>query len=187
MPTVTLSVEPTSSAPALTLRPWRHDDAPDLVTAHRDPLLRRWLVHHLDDEAQALGWIDAQSEGRSAGTRLSFAVLENTAPGEPPARPLGHIALKRTGTPDSPSAEVGYWTSAAARGRGIAPRALAAVSDWALGPHSTLPVTRLELLHSVPNEPSCRVAEKCGYALEAVLAPLPPAYPHKGHLHARLR
>ncbi|MFJ2745124.1 GNAT family N-acetyltransferase [Streptomyces sp. NPDC087440] len=173
---LTPTVEPAPSAPALMLRPWRPEDAPGLVVAHGDPLLRRWLAHHLHDEEQALHWIGRQSHGRASGTRFSFAVVEE-------GRPIGHIAVKRDGSHDS--AEVGYWTMGAARGRGVASRALEALSRWALGPESPLPVTRLELLHTVANEGSCRVAQKCGYTLDSVLPPLPPAYPGEGHLHVR--
>ncbi|GAA3487211.1 GNAT family N-acetyltransferase [Streptomyces cremeus] len=171
-----LSVAPTPSAPALTLRPWRDEDAPGLVAAHRDPLLTRWLAHHLADEAQALRWIGEQTEGRAAGARFSFAMVEEGCT-------VGHITVKRAKA--AGSAEVGYWTAGSARGRGIAPRALDVLSRWALGPECPLPVTRLELLHAVGNEGSCRVALKCGYALEAVLPPLPPSHPGKGHLHVR--
>jgi hypothetical protein len=42
-------------------------------------------------------------------------------------------------------AGIGYWVVSAARGRGIAPRALVAVSDWAI---NELGLHRLELEHS---------------------------------------
>lgn len=52
-------------------------------------------------------------------------------------------------------AEVAYWVTTFARGRGIAPRSLSTISTWAaheLGLH------RLELAHSVDNPAPCRVA-----------------------------
>ena len=61
-------------------------------------------------------------------------------------------------------AEIGYWVVPSARGRGIAPRALVAVSNWAI---DELRLHRLELQHSTKNEASCRVAEKAGYPLES--------------------
>lgn len=170
---VTLSVEPTPSAPELTLRPWRPDDVPALVAAHRDPLMRRWLATHLADEAAARRWVAAQEEGRADGSRYSFAMVAD-------GRVVGHIAVKREGG----AAAVGYWTAAEARGRGVASRALDAVSRWAL---RTLPLERIELFHGVGNDGSCRVAHKCGYALRSVLAPRPPAHPREGHLHVRER
>ncbi|GAA2635722.1 GNAT family N-acetyltransferase [Paractinoplanes durhamensis] len=49
--TIVLSVPGEGSA--LVLRPWRFDDLPALVAAHRDPELRRWLSTSLADEPQA--------------------------------------------------------------------------------------------------------------------------------------
>ncbi|NEC69035.1 GNAT family N-acetyltransferase [Streptomyces sp. SID9727] len=57
-----------------------------------------------------------------------------------------------------------YWVLPAARGRGVASGALAALSSWALG----VGFWRLELDHSTGNDASCAVAAKCGYALEGV-------------------
>jgi hypothetical protein len=61
--TIILSVPQTESAAALRLRPWRSDDLPSLVAAHRDPVLRRWLVTSLVNEADARRWLDAQAAG----------------------------------------------------------------------------------------------------------------------------
>ena len=49
----------------------------------------------------------------------------------------------------------------------------------------TWPLERLELIHSVGNHASCRVAEKAGFAFSAVLPPLLPDFPDDGHLHIR--
>jgi RimJ/RimL family protein N-acetyltransferase len=158
------------------LRPWRTEDVPALVEAYRDPLLRRWTRAALDDEADAERWVAAQEAGRAAGDRFGFAVLESD---EGP--PVGHVVLKVTGRE---SAEVGFWVTARARGRGVAPSALEALTSWAF---TTRGLVRLELLHQVDNLASCRVARKCGYDVERVLPPAPPAYPAEGHLHVRHR
>ncbi|MDX3110706.1 GNAT family N-acetyltransferase [Nonomuraea angiospora] len=183
--TVVLSVEPTVSAPALRLRPWRGEDAVALVAAHRDPLLRRWLTTSLVSEADARRWIDDQNDGWTAGVRFSFAILERSSGEREADQPVGHVVVKGGVDPTDASAEVGYWISAEARGRGIAPRALEAVSAWALGPQCMMPLARLDLLHAVDNRASCRVAEKCRYGLHSVLSAQPPAFPSEGHLHVR--
>ncbi|MCO6010059.1 GNAT family N-acetyltransferase [Actinoallomurus purpureus] len=180
--TVTLSVDSTASAPALRLRPWRAEDAMALVTAHRDPHMRR-LITSLVTEADARRWIRDQDDGWAAGTRFSFAVAECGSDLSEPDRPVGHIVVK--GGADPTKAEVGYWTSAEVRGRGIAPRALEAVSRWALGSQAGMPLASLELLHAADNPASCRVAEKCRYVLRSLLPPRPPAFPTEGHLHVR--
>lgn len=182
---VNLSVEATESAPALRLRPWRAEDVEALVLAHRDPLMRRWLTTCLDSEEEARRWVDDQSEGWAVGTRLSFAVLEHSDGKKDVGHPIGHVVIKGAG-PSEDSAEVGYWTSAEGRGRGVAPRALEAVSRWALRSQSVLPLARLDLVHASGNEASCRVAEKCRYVLHSELPAQPPAFLTEGHLHVRM-
>jgi RimJ/RimL family protein N-acetyltransferase len=76
--------------------------------------------------------------------------------------------------------------TAPARGRGIAPRALNAVCEWAFRLPRIQPLEQLELIHAVGNHASCRVAGKAGFALSAVLPPLLPEFPNDGHLHIRL-
>lgn len=173
--TLVLSVPGTASEPALLLRPWRPDDLPALLAAHRDPDLRRWLATALTDEAQARQWLDAQAAGWADGTRFSFAVVTDADD----RSPLGHMVVTVVG---AGVAEVGYWTAAHARGKGVAARALETVSRWA---SRTLPLTRLDLLHAVDNGASCRVAVKCGYPLHEVLPPAPPEFPTSGHRHVR--
>jgi RimJ/RimL family protein N-acetyltransferase len=175
---VILSVPLTGSAPALRLRPWRLDDLPALVAAHRDPLLRRRLSTSLTCEAEAGQWLDAQTTGWATATRFGFAVTADADD----RTPLGHVVVK---VGIAAAAEVGYWTAACARGQGIAARAVDTVSHWALGTQDMVVLTRLDLLHSVDNHASCRVAVKCGYVLHDLLPAAPPAFPTDGHRHVR--
>ncbi|TDC29783.1 GNAT family N-acetyltransferase [Micromonospora sp. KC213] len=177
-----LRVPATASAPALVLRPWRVDDVEALVAAHRDPMLRAHTRHPLRDVAQARRWVARAEQGWAAGCRFSFAVCEVAGATE---RLVAHVLLKEV-VPGRPDAEVGYWTAADARGRGVAPRALEAVSAWAFTRFAAAGLTRLELLHQIDNEASCRVAEKTGYDLVEVLPARPP-WPRDGHRHVRLR
>jgi RimJ/RimL family protein N-acetyltransferase len=133
--------------------------------------MRRWLRHLVatDDEARAM--IQARHADWAAGTRYSFAVLlaEPGAPGDL----VGSVSIR--GLDDAAvSGEVGYWITAPARGRGIAARAVDAVCEWAFRLPRRRPLERLELLHSVGNHASCRVAEKAGFPFSAVLPPLLP-------------
>ncbi|MFI5780628.1 GNAT family N-acetyltransferase [Nocardia sp. NPDC051570] len=176
--TIILTVPQTESSAALRLRPWRPADLPSLVAAHRDPGLRCWLTAPLHDETDARNWLHAQAAGWTARTRFSFAVVTDSHDG-----PLvGHTLLKVV---DTDIAEVGYWTAAHARSRGIAARALEAMSRWALNEQDMIEPTRLDLLHEEDNGASCRVAEKCGFALRELLPAAPPAFPNKGHRHIR--
>ncbi|GAA5023434.1 GNAT family N-acetyltransferase [Kitasatospora paranensis] len=182
---VILQAAATPSAPALVLRPWSVEDVGALVEACRDPALRRWTSHVVDDEADGVRWVRAQQLGRVTGDRLSFAVME-VQPGTSAHRLAGHVVL-RGATSGKPAAEVGYWTAAHARGRGVAPRALEALTGWAFDTFGADGLERLELVHQVDNVASCRVAQKSGYAVDRVLSAEPPAYPRDGHLHLRHR
>lgn len=180
---VTLHAPATPTAPALLLRPWRAGDVPALIEAYRDPVLRRWTSTRPDNEDDALRWVRVQERGWATGERLSFAVVEAAAaPG--PARLVGNVVLKAA-TPGRPTAEVGYWTAGPARGQGVAPRALEALTAWSFATFRADGLQRLELLHQVDNPASCRVAEKSGYRYHRTLPAAPPSYPVDGHLHTR--
>ncbi|MFE1367866.1 GNAT family N-acetyltransferase [Streptomyces anulatus] len=172
----------------LRLRRWREEDLPALLEAYEDPAMRRWLATQVSGADGAADWLEAQRRGWATGTRFAFAVTETVdgdrQDGGPVGAPLGNIVLKRP-DPRSECSEVGYWTTAAARGRGVASRALTALSDWAFTEFAEQGLVRLELMHQVDNEASCRVAEKCGYALARVIPALPPGYPLDGHVHVR--
>ncbi|MFI8320081.1 GNAT family N-acetyltransferase [Streptomyces sp. NPDC085529] len=176
----TLHAAPTPHAPGLVLRPWCAEDVPALAGTARDPALRRWAS--LPAEGEGPRWVRDREHDWAAGVRFGFAVLE--APDDAAARLVGGVVLKEVAA-GKPSAEVGYWTAADARGRGVASRALDAVTDWAFATFRSGGLERLELLHQVDNAASCRVAARCGYAFDRVLPSFPPAFPLDGHLHIR--
>ncbi|MFH8799176.1 GNAT family N-acetyltransferase [Streptomyces sp. NPDC017936] len=178
---VRLEADATASASALSLRPWRPADAAGLAELFADPAVRRWSSATVADEADALRWVREQRRGWETGRRLAFAVLE-VRPGDDGGRPAGHVVLK---DPHGPAPEVGYWTAAHARGRGVAPRALGALTDWAFTAFAGL--SRLALLHQADNTASCRVAEKTGYGFDGLLPAAPPEFPLDGHVHVRRR
>ncbi|WP_155059061.1 GNAT family N-acetyltransferase [Streptomyces blattellae] len=182
---VVLHGEATTSFPALVLRPWCEADVPALVEAGRDPVLRQGTSLAVENEADALRWVRGQERGWAVGDRFGFAVLE-AQPGSAQRQLAGHVVLKDV-APGKPSAEVGYWTAAPARGRGVAPRALEAVTRWAFDHLGAGHLIRLELLHQADNPASCRVAHKSGYDLARILPAAPPSFPLDGHLHSRRR
>ena len=180
----TVSVQPSAAAPRLLLRPWTEQDIPAMVAAHRDPVIRHWLRHLVTTTEEAHRIIQARRADWRAGTGFSFAVLEARADGAA-GDLVGGVSLRGLAS-EAVSGEVGYWVAAPARGRGIAPRALSAVCEWAFRLPRTRPLKKLELIHTVGNHASCRVADKAGFALSAVLPPLLPEFPDDGHLHIRL-
>ncbi|MEV8587248.1 GNAT family N-acetyltransferase [Streptomyces sp. NPDC051180] len=181
--TVTLRAAATPALPALVLRPWCAEDIPSLIEACQDPVLRHWTSHRVDDEDEGARWLEAQRRGWTTGERFAFAVLEE-GPGAQEGTLVGNAVLKEVAG-GGRAAEVGYWTAAHARGKGVAPRALEVLTAWAFAAFGGDGLERLDLLHQVDNPASCRVASKSGYALDRVLPAAPPAYPRDGHLHVR--
>ncbi|MFI2713508.1 GNAT family N-acetyltransferase [Micromonospora sp. NPDC018662] len=179
---VVLSAAATPTAPGLLLRPWRDGDADALLEAYRDPVLRAWTRRPVTTRAEARTFLHRSRQGWAADRRFSFAVLEDTPAGE---RLVACVVLKEV-QPGRPAAEVGYWTAAPARGRGVAPRAVDAVTGWAFARFAAAGLTRMELFHQIDNPASCRVAEKSGYAFAEVMPARPP-FPRDGHRHVRLR
>jgi RimJ/RimL family protein N-acetyltransferase len=176
--TVILQAPASARRPALRLRPWDGRDAAALIDIYRDPVLRQWARSPITTEQDASRWLEAQQQGWADGERRSFAVTEARS-----ASVLGHVVLKGYAA-SSESAEVGYLTAAAARNCGVASQAVELVTGWAFdrfGPG----LRRIELLHQQGNLASCRVAQKSGYALTAVLPADPSAFPADGHVHTR--
>ena len=153
-----------------------------MVAAHRDPVMRRWLRHPVTSAGEARRIIQARRTDWAAGICFSFAVLlaEPGVPGDL----VGSVSIRGLEVAGV-SGEVGYWVTAPARGRGIAARAVDFACGWAFGRPRQRPLERLELIHSVGNHASCRVAEKAGFAFSAVLPPLLPDFTDDGHLHIR--
>jgi RimJ/RimL family protein N-acetyltransferase len=164
----------------LILRPWTDDDAPAVLTALADPLLVRWNPRlPLADLDAARRWLVARSTGWASGDACSWAVVD-AATGDL----LGSMALRYIDPVDH-GAVASYWTVARARGRGVAPAALTAATDWAF---ATLGSHRVQLAHVLANEASCRVAAKAGFTLEATIRGsclLRDGFSDE-HVHARL-
>ncbi len=143
------------------LRRWRESDVPDLVEACRDPEIPRWtVVPSPYSEVDARAFVAGQNERLSRGEAAPFAVVDAEE-----GDFLGSIEVT---LPDRRSGrgEIGYWVAAAARRQGVALRAVAILSEWALG---ELALERLELLVEPENLPSQGVAEAAGYTREGVL------------------
>ncbi|MGQ4360230.1 GNAT family N-acetyltransferase [Streptomyces sp. SAS_272] len=178
-----LQVAATPTTPALALRPWSLEDAAPLVEAFRDAGLRRWTSHTAENEAEGTQWVRSQQQSWTAGDRFSFAVLE-AQPGGLCGQLLAGVVLKGVAAGE-PAAEVGYWTAAHARGKGVASRAVEALTGWAFDTFAAGGLERLELLHQVDNRASCRVAQKSRYDFHRMLPAAPPSFPQAGHLHVR--
>lgn len=103
-------------------------------------------------------WYARYEQGRRDGTREAFAILDGD-------EFLG-VALAPQIDMVERWAELGYMVVPQARGRGAATEALRQLTAWA---EDELGMLRLELLISVDNAGSQKVAERAGYTLEGVL------------------
>jgi RimJ/RimL family protein N-acetyltransferase len=141
------------------------------------------------DERDAARWLASQARGWRDGDRLSFAVLEADEAGG--CVLAGNVGLKNrveTGRiGERETAEIGYWTAVAARGRGIAPAAVRAVTDWVFDAFAGDSLRQIMLVHDIDNPASCRVAEKARYPFLELSPANPPHWFTDGHIHLRLR
>ncbi|MBW5425879.1 GNAT family N-acetyltransferase [Streptomyces sp. BG9H] len=163
----------------LVLRPWAAGDASAVYEAFQDPVIQRWHARVAESESEALGWIEgwrkAWADERDGYWAIADAATDAV---------VGRAALRLITLPEG-QAEVAYWTMPLARGRGVAPRAVEALSRWAF---EEVGLHRLELTHATANEASCRVAAKTGFAAEGTKrsAVLHGDGWHDMHLHARI-
>ena len=163
---------------AIVLRTWAPDDAPTVMAAYQDPAIRQWNQRSLNEhEAQELiaEWVarwDRETGAYWAVTRRADGAV------------LGRIGIREIVLTEG-TGEISYWTMPDARGLGMAPRAVGAVSTWAF---EVLGLHRLELHHSTHNVASCRVAVKAHFELEGTLrsALLHSDGWHDMHVHARI-
>jgi RimJ/RimL family protein N-acetyltransferase len=163
----------------LVLRPWETADAPAFLSAYQDADIRRWHTRRPRTEADVLEWFDAYNQDWRHEKGGHWAVARDDG------EVLGRIALRGFNFDDG-IAGVAYWVLPAARGAGVATRAVLALSAWAL---EEAGFYRLHLDHSTRNHASCRVATKSGYLLEGTKrsAAVHDDGRHDMHLHARIR
>ena len=140
--TVSLAVTVEGHTPALLLRPWQAADMPGLLAAMDYDYPSQGLRPHPDVDAGPVGWtgprddheasiwLSGQDRGWRVGDWLTLAVVDQQG------RVLGQVGLKnRAGgrIGNGGFGEIHYWTAAEARGLGIAPSAVRAVTRWEIG------------------------------------------------------
>ncbi|MEU1965652.1 GNAT family N-acetyltransferase [Micromonospora sediminicola] len=167
------------AGPGLLLRPWEPSDAPVVLAAYEDPEIRRWHTRRPTSEDQVREWFAHYHRAWRQETGVSWAVTRDGG------EVLGRMVVGGFDLDDG-SAVCAYWVLPAARGAGVASRALRAVSGWALGDGG---FHRLHLDHSTRNLASCRVAVKAGFRLEGTKRSdaVHADGRHDMHLHARIR
>lgn len=149
---------PDLAAPGMRLRPMREDDAAtwhtylsqDAVTRHTS-----WRVDGPGDLAELIRAYARPERSHSMG----FAIAGQDD------RLVGTIGLNEI-APAHRRAEIAYDIAPEFWRQGLATRACAAVSDWAL---QTLGFARIQATVLDSNVASARVLERCGYQREGLL------------------
>jgi len=146
----------------VSLRPWALDDVPAIAAACDDPEIARWM-HQVPSpytERDAREYVLATQAAWRKRRDGIFAVVDCET-----GEIVGSCAMHAV-DPEVENVEIGYWTAAAARGRGLTTRAVKLIVAWAL--HG-LGAERVQLRADVRNSASLRVAEKAGFLREGVL------------------
>lgn len=118
LPARTLSGAPQPVLPTgdgLLLRPWRPADAPAVHAAFQDPAMHQWHIRAADSEEETAGWIRDWRRAWEEERGAQWAVVDQGTD-----ELLGRVALRRV-LLDEGVAEVAYWTTRTARGRGSRP------------------------------------------------------------------
>jgi ribosomal-protein-alanine N-acetyltransferase len=104
-------------------------------------------------------WIDSYVQAWQDGSRAGFAIVDHAD-----GAFLGMAGLVQLDL-EMAEGEIGYVVAPAARGRGIAGRAIRLLARWAF---DELGLMRLEAWIDVANEPSVRAAERAGFSYEGI-------------------
>jgi ribosomal-protein-alanine N-acetyltransferase len=155
--------EPPLEDGVVRVRGWRPSDLWVRVEAWRDPSLMRFMLQPAPAEPsveEAAAWLDVRERRRRQGEALFLVVAEVADD-----RACGSVWLWNVDAANR-RGEVGYWLLRAARGRGLATRAVRLVCAYAF---DRLGLERLELLTLPGNAASERVAERAGFRREGLL------------------
>jgi ribosomal-protein-serine acetyltransferase len=149
--------------PAIAIRPYTLEDADasyDAILESMDALIpwMPWCVPGYPPERQR-AWVEMTMKAFQDGTTHEFAIVSSEG------RYLGGCGLNGLDTLNR-RANLGYWVRSSAAGQGIATAATLLVRAWAFE-HTDL--VRLEIVASLRNEASVRVAEKAGARREGTL------------------
>ncbi|WHT20316.1 GNAT family N-acetyltransferase [Crossiella sp. CA-258035] len=137
------------------------DDRPAVLAAFTDPELRRWVTGYRVEDLDSAGrYITLRAHEWQEDLRCSWAVAEPTT-----GEMLAEVGLKDLDLVRG-IGSAACWTHPAHRGRGVMTQALQTALRFGI---EALGLRRIGYRHAAGNEASRRVAEKCGFTLEATL------------------
>jgi RimJ/RimL family protein N-acetyltransferase len=168
------------AGPDIRLVPWHLRHVDPVRRAFTDPEIQRWHVRRMSSPLEAHDWIGQWSVAWRAETDAAWAVTDAAT-----GRVLGHAAVREIELTLG-WAQTTYWVVPDARGAGVSVAAVGRLVRWSF---DDLQLHRLEIVHSVDNPASCRVADHVGFELEGTLrsAMLHADGWHDMHLHAIVR
>lgn len=153
--------EPPLAGEGFFLRPPAASDIDTIYRHCQDPLIGRFTtVPQPYERVHAVEYVERSALDWRSGSGAPFVIVSD-ATGEV----IGTIGVFRKSW-DNSVAEIGYWLSAEARGKGIASRAVKVLSYWAI---EAMGLARLQLGTNRANLASQRVAEKAGFKYEGTL------------------
>ena len=126
---------------------------------HDPAIIRFTMVPTRPDRNFAANWVARYERGWGEGSRAGFAILGEAG------EIVGFAGIFGLDEPGA-EGEIGYFVAPAARGQGIAGRAVALLTRWGF---EDLGLERIELRIDMENVASARVAERAGYRLDGVL------------------
>jgi ribosomal-protein-serine acetyltransferase len=148
---------------AITIRPYRADDAPLILEAVAESFreiepFMPWASSRYS-LADAESWVTSRHHAFADGTEFDFVVVTSAG------RFLGACGLNQI-DPVNRRANLGYWVRSSATSRGVASEAVRMLVRWAF---QNTDLIRLEIVVSNENAASLRVAEKSGAHREGIL------------------
>ena len=156
----TRGAQPTLTGRRIRLRPWRADDAADVLAACQDPDIQRWTqvpVPYTAEHAEDFVGRTAPQTWDDGGALFAVEHLDGG----------GLVGSMGLFPPRDGVAAAGYWTVRAYRGQGLTTEALGVLTDWALGAGG---VHRVEVPVDPANTGSRRVAERAGFPVEGTVS-----------------
>jgi ribosomal-protein-alanine N-acetyltransferase len=146
---------------AIRLRPLTPTDRNGFERLAADPSVRRFTrVPDPPPPGFVEAWLERYIDGWRTGALAGFAI--ELLPAKTWAGFVGIVAYN----PEAAEGEIGYIVDAAARGHGVAVRALDLIAAWSLE-HARL--ARVELMIDADNQASLKVAARCHFTHEGVL------------------
>lgn len=115
---------------------------------------------HADySRSDSTGWVESRPGAWDRNEEWSYLIVDSSG------RLLGGCGIHRVDFANGVG-ELGYWVRSSATRRGVATEATRQACEWAFREQG---LHRIEILASVENVPSQQVAEKAGFAREAIL------------------